>query len=162
MCIGGPHSPADIEDPMPTPTDLIATIATHAYVARPALPPRTRVRLLDLAATTEVLAAAVAEADARHIGPREVAYPEGTWSVRCYPYRAAQTAKHGSTGDYVVAIFALGADGAPVLRAARIERGLLGAYPYVGWPRLGRRRPNATDATDATEATEADAVEGAA
>jgi hypothetical protein len=74
-----------------------------------------------------------------------VHYPEGTWSVRCYPYRA----RGGSRGDYIVAIFGLGEDGAPVLRAARIERGLLAQYQYVGWPRLGRR--HSTDSTESAE-----------
>ncbi len=134
---------------MPTPIDLVYTIATHAYVARAELPPRTRARVLDLEIVTATLASAVAEADARHAGGREVHYPEGTWSVRCYPYRA----RGGSRGDYIVAIFALGEDGAPVLRAARIERGLLAEYQYVGWPRLGRRLGASTDASsDAGEA----------
>jgi hypothetical protein len=134
---------------VPTPIDLVYTIATHAYVARAELPPRTRARVLDLEIVTATLASAVAEADARHAGGREVHYPEGTWSVRCYPYRA----RGGSRGDYIVAIFALGEDGAPVLRAARIERGLLAEYQYVGWPRLGRRLGASTDASsDAGEA----------
>jgi hypothetical protein len=130
---------------VPTPIDLVYTIATHAFVARAELPPRTRARVLDLEIVTATLASAVAEADARHSGGREVHYPEGTWSVRCYPYRA----RGGSRGDYIVAIFGLGEDGAPVLRAARIERGLLAQYQYVGWPRLGRR--HSTDSTESAE-----------
>jgi hypothetical protein len=134
---------------VPTPIDLVYTIATHAFVARAELPPRTRARVLDLEIVTATLASAVAEADARHSGGREVHYPEGTWSVRCYPYRS----RRGSRGDYIVAIFGLGEDGAPVLRAARIERGLLAEYPYVGWPRLGRRLGASSDSSaDAGEA----------